>query len=101
MDGDNVTVLHPQVVSNDAVDASRAIIEIIVGEYDENGVLSLLALDQHGVATEQLERLHSVVREGDDGVVVVDGIGHNERVRLLLLLEDGGRGLVIIPVVGT
>lgn len=61
MDGDNVAVLDPQVVANDTVYPRGAIIEIVVCEHDQDCVLSLLALDQDSVATEQLERLHGVV----------------------------------------
>lgn len=75
VDGDHVAVLDPQVVANDSVYPRGAVVEVVVGEHDEDRVLSLLALDQHCVATEELERLHGVVREGDDGVVIVDGVG--------------------------
>jgi hypothetical protein len=59
--GDHVAVLNPQVVADDAVYPGRAVIEVIVGEHDENRVLPLLALDEDGVATEELESLHGVV----------------------------------------
>jgi hypothetical protein len=75
MDRDDVAVLDPEVVANDSVYAGAPIIEIIVCQHDENCVLALLALDKHGVATEELESLHGVVREGDDGVVIVEGVG--------------------------
>jgi len=75
VDGDNIAVLDSQIVANDSVYPRRAIVEIVVCEHDQDCVLALLALDQHSVATEELERLHGVVREGDDGVVIVDGIG--------------------------
>lgn len=75
MDGDHVTVLDPQVMAHDSVDASAAIIELIIGEDNENGVLSLLASDKNGVTSEELERVHGGLGEGDDAVVIVDGIG--------------------------
>ena len=75
VDGDNIAVLHPQVVANNSVYPRGAVIEVVICQHDENCVLALLALDQDGVATEELQRLHGVVGEGDDGVVIVDGIG--------------------------
>lgn len=51
---DNVTVLNPQVVTNNTVDASTAIFELVVGEDDEDSVFTLLALYEDGVATEKL-----------------------------------------------
>jgi hypothetical protein len=61
VDGDNIAVLDTQVVANNTVYPRRAVVEVVVGEHDENGVLPLLALDEDGVATEELERLHGVV----------------------------------------
>jgi hypothetical protein len=69
-------------VTNDSVYPRRAIIEIIVGKDDQDRILALLALDEDGVAAEQLERLHGVVGEGDDGVVIVDGIGDAAKVNI-------------------
>lgn len=61
MDCDNVTVLDAEVVANDSVDACASIVKVVIGEDDQDCVLSLLALDEDGVATEELEGLHGVV----------------------------------------
>jgi hypothetical protein len=42
VNGDHVAVLHTQVVADDTVDAGAAVIELLVGENDEDSVLSLL-----------------------------------------------------------
>lgn len=76
MDGNHVTVLDSQVVTNNSVDASATVIELLVSEDDEDGVLSLLASNQDGVATEELELIHGGLGEGNDTVVIVDGIGN-------------------------
>lgn len=78
MDGDNVTVLDTEVVADNAVDASLTILEIVVGENNQDSILALLSLDQNSVATEELESLHSVVRKGDDGVVIIGSVGDTE-----------------------
>lgn len=75
VDGDDIAVLDTQVVSHNTVDASASIIEIIIGQNNQNGVLALLALDEDGVTPEQLEGVHCVVGESNNGVVIVDGIG--------------------------
>lgn len=123
VDGDDIAVLHAEVVANNTVEAGASVVEIVVSQDDEYGVLSLLALHQDSVATEELERLHGVVREGDNRVVIIGGIGDaahllasckeqlssrtaegelvsysHQRVRLLLLLQDG-RGDLILRVV--
>jgi hypothetical protein len=54
VDGDNITVLHPQVVADNTVYPRGAIIEIIICENDQDCVLALLALDQDSVTTEEL-----------------------------------------------
>jgi hypothetical protein len=69
-------MLDSEVVANNSVDASAAVIELIVGENDENGILSLLASNQDGVTSEELELVHSGLGEGNDAVVIVDGIGN-------------------------
>lgn len=79
MDGDDVAMLHTKVVSHDTVDAGTAVIEIIIRQHDQNGVLALLALYQNCVATEELERLHGIVGKSDHGIVIVDRIGHTVR----------------------
>ena len=58
MNGDHVTVLDSEVVSDDTVNSCAAIIEVVVGQDDENGVLPLLATNQNSVTTEKLERVH-------------------------------------------
>jgi len=75
MDGNDVAMLDAEVVTDNAVQPGAAIIEIIVGQNDEDRVLSLLASDEDCVAAEQLERLHGIVGEGNDRVIIVDGIG--------------------------
>ncbi len=82
MDRDDIAVLDAEVVANNAVQASATIIKIIVGKNDKNCVLSLLAPNENCVAAEKLERLHRVVGEGDDRVVIVDGIGNPKRCQL-------------------
>lgn len=76
MDGDHITVLDSQVVTNNSVDASAAIIELIIGKDNENGVLSLFASNENGVTAEELELVHRSLGEGNDTVVIVDGIGN-------------------------
>jgi hypothetical protein len=76
VDGDHVTVLDSEVVANNSVDASATVIELIVGENDENGVLSLLASNQDGITSEKLELVHGGLGKGNDAVVIVDGIGN-------------------------
>lgn len=119
VDGDHVAVLDTEVVSDDTVDASAAVIEIIIRQDNQNRVLALLALDKDGITAEELEGLHRVVGKGNNGVVIVDGIGNtidthtrqypsprsteqmtqansHQRVGLLLLLEDSGRGVELL-----
>ena len=96
MDGDDIAVLDAKVVANDTVQSGTAIIEIIVGEHNQDGVLPLLAANQYCVAAEELERLHGVVGEGNDGVVIVDGIRDPETVSQAsegggAITETGGR----------
>ncbi len=71
-----IAVLYPQIVSNNSIDTSAAIIQFIIREYDEDGVFSLFALDKNGVAAKELECLHRVVRQSDDGVIIAGGIGN-------------------------
>ena len=75
MDGDNVTVLDTQVVANDTVYPCGAIIKVVVRKHNQDCVLALLSLNKDGITAEELERLHGVVREGDNRVVIVDGVG--------------------------
>jgi hypothetical protein len=75
VDGDNITVLDTQVVANDTVYPCRAVIKVVVRKHNQDCVLALLSLHQNGIAAEELKCLHSVVREGNNRVVIVDGVG--------------------------
>lgn len=63
-------------MSDDSVDSGTAIIEVIIGEDDQNGILPLLATDKNCIAPEQLKLLHGIVRKCNDGIVIVDCIGN-------------------------
>lgn len=74
MDSDNIAVLDSEVMSNYTVHAGAPIIQFVISENDEHCVLALLALDQYSIAAEELQSLHSVVRERNDRVIIVSGI---------------------------
>lgn len=61
VDGDDIAVLHPEVVPDDTIDTGTPVIEIVIRQDDEGSVLALLALHQDCVTAEELERLHGVV----------------------------------------
>ena len=90
MDCDDVAVLYTKIMADDTVNSGTSIIKIIISEYDENGVLPLLALDQDCVATEKLQRFHSIVGEGDNRIVIICCICDYQGVWLLLLSENRG-----------
>lgn len=73
---DDVSMLDTQVMSHNTVHTGAAIIEIIIGQNDQYCILSLLALDEHCVASEQLEGIHGIIGEGNDRVVIVGSIGN-------------------------
>lgn len=77
MNGHDVAVLNSEVVANDTVHSGTAVIKIIVGQDDEDSIFSLLALNEDSVASKELQSLHGVVGEGDNGVVIVDRVGHS------------------------
>lgn len=93
MDGNHVAVLDTEVVANNSVDSGTSVIELIIGEDNEDGVLSLLSSYQDSVATEKLKLFHGSLREGNDTVVIVDGIG-NPVVRLVWSSRRRGAGRV-------
>ena len=76
MNSDNIAMLDAEVMSDHTVHTCATIIKLIICEDDENSILALLALHKHSIATEELEGLHGVVGEGNNGVVIVDGIGN-------------------------
>ena len=50
----DVSVLHTEVMTDNTVHPSTSIIKIIIGQHNENRVLSLFALHKDGIAAEQL-----------------------------------------------
>ncbi|TFB02298.1 hypothetical protein CCMA1212_006004 [Trichoderma ghanense] len=68
--------LFEAVVTDNTVDSGATLIELLVGEDDEHCLLSLLAADKDGVATEELEGVHGGLGQGNDAVVIVDGVGN-------------------------
>lgn len=107
-------------MANNTVDSGTSIIEVIIGQDNQDGILSFLSPNKNCVTTEELELLHGVVGEGNDRVIIVSGVGDpvrqcesvkiisqwqiirasrkdiHELVGLLLLLEDGGRDIIIL-----
>ena len=76
MDSNDIAVLDTKVVSHNTVDAGTSIIQIIISQDNQHGILTLLALDENCVTTEKLKGLHGVVGKSNNGVVIVNGIGH-------------------------
>lgn len=120
LDRDHITVLDSEVVADNSVDPGASIIELLISEDDKNGIAPLLSADEDGVTTEELEVLHGGLREGNDRVVIVSGIGdpvvlwwlagqerperarcgqwghEHQLVGLLLLLENGRRNIILL-----
>jgi hypothetical protein len=80
MNSDDVSVFDAKIVTNNTVYPSASIIELIVSQDDEDGILSLLSLDQDSVSSKQLQSFHGLVGESDDRVVVIFGIGNAKQV---------------------
>ena len=78
-----------EVVPDHPVHADLLIRDGLVGEDDAGRLLALLALEQDGVATEQLQLVHLLLRQSHNGVVIVDGLLDDEAVGALLALQDG------------
>lgn len=75
-DGDHVTVLDSEIVADNTVDSGASLIQLLVGKDDQDRLLSLLASYKDGVTAEELEGVHGSLGQGDDAVVVIDGIGN-------------------------
>lgn len=69
-------MLDPKIMPHNTVDASASIIEIVIGQHNQDGVLALLALNQDSVTSEKLERVHGIVRKGNNRIIIVDGISN-------------------------
>ena len=54
MNGDNITVLDAQVVTDHTVHSCTSIIKVIICQHDENSIFSLLSFYEDCVATEEL-----------------------------------------------
>ncbi len=52
VDCDDISMLDSEVVSNDSVDTSASVIQIIVGQDDQDSVFPLLSLDKYCVSSE-------------------------------------------------
>ena len=51
---DDISVLHSEVMTDNTVHSSTPIVKIIIGQHNENCVLSLFSLHKDGIAAEQL-----------------------------------------------
>lgn len=61
-------------MSDHTIHARTPVIQLIISQHNENCVLALLALNQYCVTTEEIKGLHCVVRQSNNGVIIVDGI---------------------------
>lgn len=78
VDSNDIAVLDTQVIPYNTVDADASVVEIVIRKHNQHGVLALLALDENRVTAEQLQGIHGVVGEGDNGVIIVGSIGDAE-----------------------
>ena len=83
MDSDQVTVLDTEVMPDNTVDANATVIEIVIGQHDQDGILPHLTLNQNCVTPEKLQGIHSVVGESNNGVIIVSGVSDTVRGRVL------------------
>ena len=83
MNSDQVTVLDTEVMPDNTVDANATVIEIVIGQHDQDGILPHLTLNQNCVTPEKLQGIHSVVGESNNGVIVVSGISDTVREGVL------------------
>mmetsp|Transcript_34194 Transcript_34194/g.79892 ORF Transcript_34194/g.79892 Transcript_34194/m.79892 type:complete len:235 (+) Transcript_34194:493-1197(+) len=86
MHGDDVAQANAQVLPHNLVHANLLIIKVVISKHNANCVLALLALQQHVVASEEIQLLHLRLREGDHGVVIVERLLHDQAVWRTLLL---------------
>jgi len=77
VDGNDVAQANAQVLADDLVDTDLVLLGGLVGQHDADGVLALLALEQDGVAAEQLQLLHRRRVQRHHRVVVVHRLVHN------------------------
>lgn len=61
MNGNDVTVLHAQVVAHNSIQTTATVIKIIITKDDKDSVLSLFATNEDRITTEKLESVHGVV----------------------------------------
>ena len=98
-DGDDVGQADAEVLPHDLVHLDGRVVAGLLGQDDADGVPALLALDEDGVAAEELELLHLGGAELDDGVVVVGRVVDDEAVRAALLAGGGAEdGLLHVGV---
>lgn len=54
VNSDDVAVLDTEVVADNSVDACAPVIQVVVGEHNQDRVLALFAFYEHSVSSEQL-----------------------------------------------
>ena len=62
MDSDNITKTNSDIGTNDTVDASHSVIEIVVCKDDEDSVFSLFSFNEDRITSEETECLHRVYK---------------------------------------
>ena len=65
LDGHDVTQAHAQVVPDDTVHPDLVVRHGLVRQHDTDALLPLLALEQDGVAAEELQLVHLGEGEGE------------------------------------
>mmetsp|Transcript_7901 Transcript_7901/g.20402 ORF Transcript_7901/g.20402 Transcript_7901/m.20402 type:complete len:258 (+) Transcript_7901:1975-2748(+) len=91
----NVAEAHAQVLAHNLVDSDLRLLARLIREHDADGILALFSLQKHGVSAEQLQLLHGLHVQADDGVVVVNRVVDNQAVRALLALENRSREVLL------
>ena len=89
IDSDDIAMLHPEVMTNNAIHPRTAIIKVIFSKDNQNCVLPLFAFDENCVATEKPQGFHGVVGKADDRIIIVDGIGNTVEILATILKDQG------------
>ena len=91
-------VLKLRHITHHSVHSDLVVCHCVVRQHDADTLLPLLALQQDGVSSEQLEFVHLGHGESHHGVVVIDCILHNQSVGSLLLVQDGRGKLIAVNI---
>jgi len=96
MHAHDISQSHAQILPHDLIHANLPLLARIIRQHDAHRILSLFALEQHRVPSEQLQLLHLLKIQRHDRVIIVDRLIYDARTASVVVHRASSREIRVV-----